>query len=186
MQQWLLLSSCLRLPDSGEIIDTYIKMLYAIDKKRAGRRLNMEAILWLILLVVLVGIELATMALTTIWFAGGALAGFFLALAGLSVEWQLGAFVLVSFVCLFFTRPFVAKYINRNTTKTNSDSLVGKQARITQVVDNQLGTGAAVVGGQEWTARSYEPEKRYLPDTMVYIREISGVKLIVSEMREEE
>ena len=34
---------------------------------------KMAAIYWLIAFVVLLGIEAATMALTTIWFAGGAL-----------------------------------------------------------------------------------------------------------------
>lgn len=37
---------------------------------------KMAAIYWLIAFVVLLGIEAATMALTTIWFAGGALVAF--------------------------------------------------------------------------------------------------------------
>ncbi len=43
----------------------------------------MAMIGWLVVFVALVGIEVGTMALTTIWFAGGALAAFFMALAGL-------------------------------------------------------------------------------------------------------
>lgn len=34
------------------------------------------AIMWLIILVILVVVELATMGLTTIWFAGGSLVAF--------------------------------------------------------------------------------------------------------------
>lgn len=37
----------------------------------------MAMIGWLVVFVALVGIEAGTMALTTIWFAGGALAAFF-------------------------------------------------------------------------------------------------------------
>ena len=37
----------------------------------------MTAIGWLIVFVILIGIEVMTMALTTIWFAGGALASCF-------------------------------------------------------------------------------------------------------------
>ena len=48
--------------------------------------------------VALVGIEVGTMALTTIWFAGGALAAFFMALAGLSFQVQMTVFLAVSFV----------------------------------------------------------------------------------------
>lgn len=145
----------------------------------------MEAVMWLILLIALIGIEIMTLALTTIWFAGGALAAFILALLGISLEWQLGCFVVISFILLLFTRPFAAKYINKNTTRTNADSLIGRQARITASVNNELGTGAAVVNGQEWTARAWEPDRHYEPGDMVYIRSISGVKLIVSETQEE-
>ena len=49
----------------------------------------MAPIYWLIAFVVLVGIEIMTMALTTVWFAGGAVAAFLLALLGAGVEVQL-------------------------------------------------------------------------------------------------
>lgn len=145
----------------------------------------MAPIYWLIAFVVLVGIEIMTMALTTVWFAGGAVAAFLLALLGAGVEVQLAVFVAVSFLLLFFTRPFASKYINSQTVKTNADSLIGKKARVTAEVNNDLGTGSAVVDGQEWTARAKEAEDIYVPGTMVFIREIQGVKLIVSMKQED-
>ena len=39
----------------------------------------MAWIIWLAAFVILIGIEAATMALTTIWFAGGAIIAFLLA-----------------------------------------------------------------------------------------------------------
>ncbi len=145
----------------------------------------MAPIYWLIAFVVLVGIEIMTMALTTVWFAGGAVAAFLLALLGAGVEVQRAVFVAVSFLLLFFTRPFASKYINSQTVKTNADSLIGKKARVTAEVNNVLGTGSAVVDGQEWTARAKEAEDIYAPGTMVFIREIQGVKLIVSMKQED-
>ena len=68
----------------------------------------MASICWLIAFVVLVGIEIGTMALTTIWFAGGALLAFILSLFGASVEVQLEVIVIVSFILLFFTRPLAS------------------------------------------------------------------------------
>lgn len=144
----------------------------------------MTSIYWLIAFVVLLGIEVATMALTTIWFAGGALAAFVLSLLGVGVEAQLVVFVVVSFVLLFFTRPFAARYVNKKTTKTNVDSLIGKQVRITVEVNNGLSTGAAVMNGQEWTARSMRDNKVFAVGDTVTVKEISGVKLIVDEMKE--
>ena len=48
---------------------------------------------WLISLVVFVVIEIATMGLTTIWFAGGALVALVLALIKVPFYVQMGAFL---------------------------------------------------------------------------------------------
>ena len=145
----------------------------------------MISIYWLIAFVILIGIEVMTMALTTIWFAGGAFAAFLVSLFGSSMEIQLAVFVIVSFLLLFLTRPFAAKYINSNTIKTNADGLIGKEARVTAEINNELGTGSAIVGGQEWTARAEKDGTVYAEGAQVWIKEIQGVKLIVSTSKED-
>ncbi len=139
----------------------------------------MISIFWLVSFVILIGIEVATMALTTIWFAGGALAAFFLSLVGAGIEFQLAAFVAISFLLLFLTRPFAQKYINGSTVKTNAEGLIGRKARVTSEINNELGVGSAMVDGQEWTARALDADKTYPVGAMVTIHEIQGVKLIV-------
>lgn len=138
---------------------------------------------WLAAFVILVGIETATMALTTIWFAGGAIAAFFMALAGMSIYVQLAVFLIVSCGLLFFTRPFALRFVNKNTVKTNVEGLIGRKARVTSDIDNDLAAGAAVVGGQEWTARS-EDGTPIETGSMVEIKRVDGVKLIVSRLEE--
>ena len=145
----------------------------------------MGSVFWLIAFVVLVGIEIATLALTTVWFAGGAIAAFLLSLTEAGVNAQLTVFVAVSFVLLFFTRPWALRHVNRHAIKTNAESLVGKHARVTVQIDNALGTGAAVVNGQEGTARAKEDQEVCPVDAMVEICGINGVKLIVKRMEEE-
>ena len=75
--------------------------------------------------------------------------------------------------------------MNRRAVKTNADSLVGKQARVTSEINNSLQTGSAVVNGQEWTARANKDGEIYPADTLVEIRAIQGVKLIVQKAQEE-
>lgn len=145
----------------------------------------MVSIYWLIAFVILVGIEILTMALTTIWFAGGAFVAFILSLFGVNIVVQLVSFLLVSFVLLFLTRPFASQYLNRSVVKTNAESLVGQKARVTAQIDNRAGTGSAVVNGQEWTARAADDSEIYDVETEVWIEEIRGVKLIVSGKKEE-
>lgn len=140
---------------------------------------------WLAAFAVLIGIEAATMALTTIWFAGGAVAAFFAAALGGSIRVQLAVFLIASFVLLIFTRPFAARFVNRDAEATNAMGLIGKKAKITARVDNEAASGTAVVNGQEWTARAYTDGSVIEPGETVVIREICGVKLMVEKVREE-
>lgn len=142
----------------------------------------MDMIGWLAVFVLLVGIEINTMALTTIWFAGGSLAAFLAALAGLSVKSQLVIFLIVSFALLFFTRPFAARFINKGTVKTNADGLIGKKARVLSEINNSEACGAAVVNGQEWTARAVRDDLVIPEGEVVIVKEIRGVKLIVDQI----
>ena len=55
----------------------------------------METILWLVLFIVLLVIEIFTMGLTTIWFAGGALVACILAYVGFELPVQIIVFLVV-------------------------------------------------------------------------------------------
>ena len=72
-------------------------------------------IIWLALMAVLLIIEIMTLGLTTIWFAAGALFAFLTALLGLNQGIQIGVFVVVSVVLLFFHKTMgceVSEYQN--------------------------------------------------------------------------
>ncbi len=146
----------------------------------------MDMIGWLVAFVILIGIEAATMALTTIWFAGGAVFAFFAAVLGFSIQTQLVVFLIVSFILLLFTRPFAMRFVNRETVKTNVDGLIGRRAKVITKIDNNEPSGAAVVDGQEWTARSADDAVTIPVGTHVVIKEVRGVKLIVEMIPETE
>ena len=136
------------------------------------------SICWLLVFILLILIELATMGLTTIWFAGGAVAGFVASMLGANVVIQAAAFFAVSILLLFFTRPFAVRYINSNKTKTNVDGLIGQEALVLEEINNIRETGCARLEGKEWTARSMNDT--VIPkDTVVTVERIEGVKLIV-------
>ena len=85
----------------------------------------MEGIFWLIVIIVMALIEIITLGLTTIWFAGGALVAFFANLAGANLVIQIILFVVVSVLLLALTRPLAVEYLNKGRTRTNVDSLLG-------------------------------------------------------------
>lgn len=138
----------------------------------------MDSIVWLGVLILMILLELATMGLTTIWFAGGALAAFIAALCGASLLVELGLFLVVSFLLLFAFRPLAMRYVNSRTVKTNVESLAGEIARVTEEINNEMGQGTAVLIGQEWTARS--TDDTVIPaGSLVVVDAVSGVKLMV-------
>lgn len=145
----------------------------------------MTATYWLIFLAILIFIEILTMGLTTIWFAGGALVAFILASLNVPVPVQVVAFLVVSVVLIIFTRPLASKYLNKKRVKTNYEGIIGKIVKVTERIDNFNATGAAMVNGQEWTARADIDGKIIEPGTAVKVVNISGVKLIVTEYKEE-
>lgn len=146
----------------------------------------MVSIYWLVFMAALLIIEICTLGLTTIWFAGGAFVATIASLAGLNFWIQVALFIIVSSLLLIFTRPWAVKYINVHRTKTNYEGLIGKVIKITEKVDNFNQSGAAVVNGQEWTVRSQNEGVILKPGEKAQIVNIAGVKLIVKEYMEEE
>lgn len=145
----------------------------------------MNSIYWLIVLAILIFIEIITLGLTTIWFAGGALVAFIVSLFYDNLLLELILFLVISMALLYFTRPLVLKYFNPKRTKTNYEGVIGKEALVIVAINNINAEGQVVVDGQEWSARSLEGsilEK----GTKVKVQGISGVKLMVSRILEGE
>ena len=136
-------------------------------------------ILWLVVLIVSIGVEVATLGLTSIWFAGGAVVAVIVAAVHGPVWLQILLFFAVSLLLLFFTRPVAVRYFNKDRVRTNVESMIGRQAIVTSEIDNLQGIGQVTVGGQEWSARTEADGMDLQPGTVVDIVAVNGVKLIV-------
>ena len=138
-------------------------------------------IFWLVAMVALIVIELATLGLTTIWFACGALAAVIAAALDAPLLLQILMFVVVSFAVLLAVRPIAVKYFNKDRTRTNIESMIGRQAIVVSEIDNMQGVGQVSVNGMDWSARSTINELKISVGRVVVIRAVDGVKLIVEE-----
>ena len=145
----------------------------------------MQTIYWLFLAVLFLVVELMTMGLTTIWCAGGALAAFFCGLAGLSLPVQIGVFVAVSVLLMVATRPLAVRFLNSKTVRTNAESLIGREALVTEQIDNLKAVGTVKVDGVTWRAKS-ETDVLIPEGSTVVVREIQGVKLVVAACEKED
>ena len=140
----------------------------------------MEPFYWLIALAVFLIIEIITLGLTTIWFAGGALVAFILAILGVPVIVQVAVFLIVSIVLLVFTRPTVEQKLNSSRFKTNVNSMIGKEGKVMEAVDNFNEKGVVIINGQEWTARSSNDDLVIPEGSKVVVDAVKGVKAFVS------
>lgn len=143
--------------------------------------LNTEAIMqitWLVLLIVFAASEAATVGLTSIWFAAGALIALIAALLGGPVWVQITLFLAVSLLCLAAVRPLAKKHLNSRVEHTNADRVLGAQAQVTEDIDNIHGKGAVIIRGMTWSARS-EDGGPISAGTMVKVLRIEGVKVFV-------
>ncbi|MFV0528183.1 MAG: NfeD family protein [Lachnospiraceae bacterium] len=139
----------------------------------------MNAVYWLGLLIVLIVIEALTMGLATIWFAVGALVAFLASLLQAPIWLQIVLFLVISLVLLIFTRPIALKLLGNKKEATNVDGLIGKNAIVTDKIDNLRETGTVFINGLEWTARSQTEDTVIEKDAVVEILQVDGVKLIV-------
>ena len=153
--------------------------------KNERRRMPMYAVGWGFAVIFFLLLEALTMGLTTIWFAAGAFVAAAVALFGCPFSVQIVAFVVVSVLCLVFTRPIAKRFLNDKTEKTNADSVIGCTGVVTEDIDNLLAKGQVLVKGQYWTARAEEDGKLIKEGSIiregakVTVKEISGVTLIV-------
>lgn len=139
------------------------------------------AALWLVLFIVFVVGEIATVGLTSIWFAAGALVSLVAAVCGANLVVQIVLFVVVSLGLLALTKTKVQGFINSHTQRTNADRTLGQIIRITERVSNRDLSGRAVVQGMEWTVRTRTDDEIIEAGESARVVEISGVKLIVEK-----
>ena len=137
------------------------------------------AIVWLLLLVVFLAAEAATVSMVSLWFAVSALVALLVALLG-GPGWLQGTlFLVISAVLLALLRPLVKRYVTPRITATNVDSVIGSTGLVTTAIDNVSAVGQVKLGAMEWTARSTSGQP--IPaGTLVKVDKIEGVKAFVS------
>ena len=135
-------------------------------------------VIWLVALIVFLAVEAATVGLTAIWFALGALAALISAAFSAPLWLQLIWFFAVAIVTLVLTRPLAKNYLNSRRQATNADRVLNMVGVVQEPIDNVEGTGSVLVDGKLWPARSQNGQR--IPAQMVvHPVQIEGVKLIV-------
>lgn len=145
-------------------------------------RIDPATLIWLVLFVVFIVGEIATVGLTMIWFAAGALVAMIASLCGANILIQILLFIVVSVGCLALTKAKVQDFINRHTQRTNADRAIGQIIHITERVSNREQSGRAVFAGVDWAVRTRSDDEVIEAGESARVLEISGVRLIVEKV----
>ena len=135
-------------------------------------------IIWLVLAVVLGAAELLTVTLALGLIALGAVAAAVLAGVSLPVPVQILAFVVVSAAGLVVVRPIAKRHLKQPPPlRSGTAALVGRTALV--LAETNGHGGRVRIGGEEWSARSYD-ETLVIPvgDT-VDVMQIEGATALV-------
>ena len=138
----------------------------------------MEAwIIWLIIIIALTILEIATIGLVSIWFIASGIVALVLSFFVDSFYIQFAVFVVLGIILLITTRPILTRLIVPKKSKTNLDRVIGMTGIVTEeITKNEV--GEVKVDGKKWSAVA--KSKINVGDEVI-IKDIDGVKLIVEK-----
>ena len=135
----------------------------------------MDWIFWLVLVIVLSIIEIATVNLLTIWFVISGIVALILSFFIKDVAIVSTIFALLGIILLFTTRPLLKKYLPTQRVRTNADRIIGMNGVVTEEIKKNS-VGEVKVDGKKWSAIS---NSKIPVGSEVIIEAIDGVKVVV-------
>lgn len=140
----------------------------------------MNWIFWLVLVIVLSFVEIATVSLVSIWFVASGIVAMILSFFIEDTAIITTIFILLGIFLLIISRPIVNKLRSKDNEKTNLDRIIGETAIVTEDIKKNV-VGEVKVDGKRWSAVSKE---NCLKGDTVKVLKIDGVKLIVEKESE--
>ncbi len=137
----------------------------------------MNWIFWLVLVIILSVIEIATVNLLTIWFVISGLVAMVLSFFIDDVAVVSTVFAILGIILLILSRPIVKKIRSNKSDKTNLDRIIGSTAIVTEEIKRNV-VGEVKVDGKRWSATA---SKKINVGEEVRVKAIEGVKLVVEK-----
>lgn len=137
---------------------------------------------WLILAGLFLILEIFTVGFLVFWLSIGSLFAMLISFLTDNIIIQTAVFVISSGLLILITKPFVKKFTEKDSTKTNVYSLIGKKAVVIEDIDWTTGSGQIKFEGQVWSARATE-QVNIPKGTEVEIEKIEGVKAFVKPLK---
>ena len=140
-----------------------------------------EVIVWILVAIAVIAIDIVTSSFIFMWFSLGAIVAIILSLLGISVAWQIIAFLVVGIATVSIGYPWAKKKFKAdvNHVPTMEQTYIGKE----MIADEDMEEKSKIkVSGIYWTA--YNKGKTIKKGEKYTITGIEGNKLIV-KLRED-
>jgi membrane protein implicated in regulation of membrane protease activity len=125
-------------------------------------------------------IELMEPQLVSIWFCGGALISFVLALLSVPLLIQAGVFIVVSAILLILSFKFFRKSIlDRPKVPTNADSMIDQEILLLSDVDKTT-LGDGLYKDIQWKV-IVDEDISFQKDEIAVIKQIKGNRLVIKK-----
>ena len=134
--------------------------------------------IWMAIAAIFAIAEIFTMGFFLLWFGVGAAVAGVLALLGLGMGWQLGAFVVISFVLFAISRSFAERFTKTQPPGIGADRFIHKKGVVIEEIDNIKNSGRVRIGKDEWRADNDTDEVIPVGKT-VEVVSIEGTHLVV-------
>jgi len=139
-----------------------------------------EWVIWMVAAGALAAGEIFTMGFFLGPIAIAAVLAAAVALAGGGVVLQLLAFSAAAIASVGLLRPIARRHLRTPARlRTGTAALVGARAVVLERVDAD--GGAVKIGGEVWTARSYDEDSVLEPGQRVDVMKIDGATALVAE-----
>ncbi|WP_427888277.1 NfeD family protein [Kribbella sp. GL6] len=140
-------------------------------------------ILWSIVAAVLGTAELMTATFDLLLLAVAAVSAAGVAALGLGIGFQVVAFALTATAMITLVRPVARRHLTGHPgLRTGVAALVGREAVVLAACDRDA--GRVRIGGEEWSARSYDPDLHIPAGTRVDVFAIEGATALVHPQEE--
>jgi membrane protein implicated in regulation of membrane protease activity len=139
-----------------------------------------EWVLWMIAAGLLAVGEMFTLGFFLGPVAVAAVTAAIVALAGGGVALQWIVFIAMSAASIAVLRPIARRHLRTPMQlRTGSAALIGRPAVVTERVDGD--GGQVKIGGEIWSARSFDEDQAFEPGTRVEVLKIDGATALVAE-----
>jgi membrane protein implicated in regulation of membrane protease activity len=136
--------------------------------------------IWMIVAAALAGVEVFSLTFLFGPLAVAALLAALVAGLGLGPVFQIAVFAGAAIASLAVLRPIAIAHVRTAIpARTGTAALVGQTAVVLESVD--ANGGQIKLGGEVWSARSYDGDRVFEPGQRVSVLEIRGATALISD-----